>query len=147
MSTHPTFARAALGGLAGTVAQTVMMYFVAPLMGVHMDIAALLGSMVGGNWTVGLMIHFVNGAVIFPAIYAYALYAHLPGPSPIRGTAWGVALWLVAQMVALPMMGAGFFSSAAGGMRAAMGSLIGHVLYGTLLGVIAGAPKPQVARA
>ena len=147
MDTHPTFARAALGGFVGTLAMTMMMYIVAPMMELHMDIAAMLGSMLGGSWTAGLMMHFVNGSVIFPAIYALALYAHLPGSPAVRGTIWGVALWLVAQTVVLPMMGAGLFSSAMGGMMAAMGSLIGHLLYGSLLGIIAGAPEPRLAHA
>jgi len=47
-----------------------MMYLVGPMMGVHMDIAAMLGSMLGGSWAVGMMLHFVNGTLIFPAIYA-----------------------------------------------------------------------------
>jgi hypothetical protein len=49
METHPTFARAGMGGVIGTVAMTAMMYFVAPMMGLHMDIAAMLGSMLGGT--------------------------------------------------------------------------------------------------
>jgi uncharacterized membrane protein YagU involved in acid resistance len=147
MDTHPTFTRAALGGLAGTLAMTAMMYGVAPMMGLRMDIAAMLGSMLGGSWTAGLMMHFVNGAVVFPAIYVFALYAHLPGSPAVRGTVWGVALWLVAQTVVMPMMGAGLFSSAMGGVMAAMGSLIGHVLYGSLLGVIANAPQARLAHA
>jgi hypothetical protein len=65
----------------------------------------------------------------------------------VKGTAWGVTLWLVAQLVVMPMMGAGIFSSAMGGMMAAIGSLIGHILYGSLLGVIASAPDPRVAHA
>jgi uncharacterized protein DUF6789 len=147
MDTHPTFTRAALGGLVGTLAMTAMMYVVAPMMGLRMDIAAMLGSMLGGSWTAGLMMHVVNGAVVFPAIYVFALYAHLPGSPAVRGTIWGVALWLVAQTVVMPMMGAGLFSSAMGGVMAAMGSLIGHVLYGSLLGIIASAPEPRVAHA
>jgi uncharacterized protein (DUF2062 family) len=47
--THPTFARAALGGFARTLAMTGMMYVIAPMMGLHMDIAAMLGSLLGGN--------------------------------------------------------------------------------------------------
>jgi uncharacterized protein DUF6789 len=78
MSSHPTFARAALGGLIGTLAMSAIMYIVAPRMGLHMDIAAMLGSMLGGSWIAGLMMHVVNGAVIVPAIYAYLLYEHLP---------------------------------------------------------------------
>jgi hypothetical protein len=147
MSTHPTFAGAVVGGFVGTVVMTAMMYMVAPMMGLHMDIAAMLASMLGGSWIAGMMMHFINGAVIFPAIYVFALYAHLPGSPAVRGTVWGVALWLIAQTVVMPMMGAGLFSSAMGGVMAAMGSLIGHVLYGSLLGIIASAPEPRFAHA
>jgi uncharacterized membrane protein YagU involved in acid resistance len=147
MNTHPTFGRAALGGFIGTVAMTTMMYVVAPMMGLHMDIAAMLGSLLGGSWIAGLVMHFVNGSIIFPAVYVYALSAHLPGSPAIRGAIWGIILWLVAQTMAMPMMGAGVFSSAIGGAMAAMGSLIGHVLYGSLLGVIASSPEPRVAHA
>jgi uncharacterized membrane protein YagU involved in acid resistance len=94
-----------------------------------------------------MVMHFVNGSVIFPAIYAYVLYAHLPGSPAIRGTVWGLALWLIAQTMVMPVMGAGLFSSAMGGVMAAMGSLIGHVLYGSLLGVIASAPESRVVHA
>jgi hypothetical protein len=147
MGTHPTFARAALGGFVGTLVMTAMMYVVAPMMGLRMDIAAMLGSMLGGSWVAGMMMHVVNGSLIFPAIYVYALYVHLPGLPAIRGTIWGLVLWFVAQTVVMPMMGAGLFSSAMGGMMAAMGSLIGHILYGSLLGIIASAPEPRVAHA
>jgi hypothetical protein len=57
---------------------TTMMYIVAPMTGLRMNIAAMVGSMLRGSWTPGLMMHFVNGSVIFPAIYAYALYPRLP---------------------------------------------------------------------
>ncbi len=60
---------------------------------------------------------------------------------------WGVALWLVAQTMVMPMMGGGLFSSGMGGMMAAVGSLVGHALYGSILGVIAGSPEPQPAPA
>ena len=35
MDRHPTFARAALGELVGTLAMTAMMYVVAPMMGLR----------------------------------------------------------------------------------------------------------------
>lgn len=147
MQSHPTFGRTVLGGVAGTAAMTIMMYGVAPMMGLRMDIAAMLGSMLGGSWAAGMAMHLMNGVVIFPAIYTFALYDRLPGAPVARGTAWGLALWLMAQVVVMPMMGAGLFSSAAGGMMAAMGSLVGHVLYGSLLGVLASAPEPGLAHA
>ncbi len=138
----PNIGKAILGGFVGTVAITLMMYKVAPMMtGQPMDIAAMLGKMLGG-WTMGMMMHFVNGTIIFPLIYAYLIFRFLPGSPPVKGIGWGVILWLVAGLVAMPMMGAGLFP---GGMMAAMGSLIGHVVYGALLGWIAGPALPQRA--
>ncbi len=69
------------------------------------------------------------------------------GSPAVKGAIWGVTLWLIAQTVVMPMMGAGVFSSAMGGMMAAMGSLVGHLLYGSIFGAIAGAPEPRVAHA
>lgn len=50
---------------------------------------------------------------------------------------WGLVLWLLAQVM---VMGGGFFSSAMGGLMAVMGSLMGHLAYGALLGAIVVAP-------
>ena len=144
---HPNPVRAMAGGLAGTIVMTAMMYMVAPMMGLRMDIAEMLGSMLGNNWMAGMMMHFVNGTIIFPLIYAYLLYAWLPGSPTAKGTAWGVILWLLAQVVVMPMMGGGFFSMAMGGMMAAIGSLIGHLLYGSILGAIAGVPEARAVTA
>jgi len=144
---HVTFGRAALGGFVGTLVMTAMMYLVAPMMGLRMDIAAMLGSLLGGSWAAGMVLHFVNGTLIFTAIYAYALVGILPGPPVIKGLFWGVVLWVLAQVVVMPMMGGGLFSSAMGGMMLALGSLIGHVLCGGLLGAIAGTSEARLAHA
>ncbi len=127
------------GGLVGTLAMTIMMYFLAPMMGMpKMDIAASLGNMLGIGWIGGLLTHFINGAVIFPLIYARLLYRALPGTPAVKGLQWGAILWLLAQTVVMPMMGGGVFSSRMGGMLAVAGSLLGHLVYGALLGAIAG---------
>src|SRR5712692_860422 len=144
---HANFGRAACGGFVGTLVMTAMMYMVAPMMGLHMDIAAMLGAMLGGSWWAGMVMHFVNGTLIFPAIYAYALVGILPGSSVVKGTLWGLTLWVLAQVVVMPMMGGGLFSSAMGGMIAAIGSLIGHLLYGSIFGAFTGEPEPTVAHA
>lgn len=144
---QPNFSRAAAGGFVGTLAMTTMMYVVAPMMGLHMDIAAMLGSVLGGSWAAGMMMHVVNGTLIFPAIFTFVLYRVLPGSPFVKGTLWGVGLWLMAQVVVMPMMGAGLFSANAGGMMAAGGALVGHLLYGSLLGAIATAPQPRLAHA
>ena len=144
---HLNPVRSMAGGLAGTIVMTAMMYMVAPMMGLHMDIAQMLGSMLGNNWMAGMMMHFVNGIIIFPLVYADVLYAWLPGGPAVKGLAWGVILWLLAQVMVMPMMGGGFFSMAMGGMMAAAGSLIGHLLYGGILGAIAGAPETSLTAA
>lgn len=137
---HPSIGKAVGGGFVGTVLMTAMMYFVAPMMGLNMDVAGMLGSMLGIGWTLGMVMHFINGTIIFPAIYAFALYSWLRGGPTTRGTVWGVVLWLAAQTVVMPMAGAGLFSAAMGGMMAAAGSLVGHLAYGAALGAVAGEP-------
>jgi hypothetical protein len=144
---HPNVIRSMIGGFLGTLMMTIMMYMVAPMMGVRMDIAQMLGSMLGNSWTAGMMMHFVNGTIIFPLVYAYLLYQWLPGGPTLKGTTWGVILWVLLQVIVMPMMGGGFFSMAMGGMMAVMGSLIGHLLYGSILGVTAGAPEATPAHA
>lgn len=145
---HPNLGRAVAAGFVGTLVMTLMMYFVSPvMMAMKMDIAAMLGSMLGVSWAAGMMMHFVNGSLIFPAIYTYLLFERLPGSPALRGAMWGTILWIVAQTVVMPMMGAGFFSSQMGGMMAAVGSLVGHLIYGGLLGAVASGPSLRPAHA
>ncbi len=144
----PSIEKAMYGGLAGTVVMTLMMYFVAPiLMGMRMDIAAMLGSLMGDPmnnsmiWWMGLIAHFVLGSVVFPMIYVMMAYERLPGSAVVRGLLFGLALWLVAQVIVMPMMGGGLFSANMGGMMAAMGSLVNHAIYGAILGHFGGGAK------
>lgn len=143
---QPNVGRSILGGFAGTLAMTAMMYMVAPMMGLRMDIAQMLGSMLGNNWWAGMMMHFVNGTIIFPLIYVYLLYQWLPGRPVVKGTTWGGVLWFFSQAIVMPMMGGGVFSMNMGGMMAVVGSLVGHLLYGSILGAIGGAPTFAPAR-
>jgi hypothetical protein len=140
---RPNIGRTILGGFAGTLAITLLMYKGAPMMGLpKMDIAAMLGQILGG-WTLGMMMHFANGVVIFPLIYAYLLFSSLPGAPAVKGITWGVVLWVVAQLVVMPMMGAGLFGLKMGRIMSAFGSLIGHSVYGALLGWIGGHAHPE----
>lgn len=143
----PNFGRAILGGLAGTIVLTMLMYIAAPMMGIpKMDIAAMLGLKLGG-WTMGMVMHIVNGVVLFPLIYAFVLFSKLRGTAVTKGIVWGLTLWLVAGLMVMPMMGAGFFGTANGGIVAAAASLMGHIVYGALLGLIAGGPARRLEEA
>lgn len=126
--------RTILGGLAATAAMTALM-LMAPAMGLPpMNVGAMLGSVMGGSPLLGWMAHFVIGTVL-AIVYAALLVTRLPGPGFVRGALYGLAPWLVAQLVVMPMMGAGAFG---GSFGAAFGSLLGHLVYGAVLGVILG---------
>lgn len=121
---------AAVAGLAGTAAMTAMM-LMAPMMGMPpMNIGEMLGSMMGGITALGWAAHFMIGAS-FGVAYAAFFDARLPGPAAARGMIFSVLPWVVAQTMVMPMMGAGFFSGSA---LAAGGSLMGHLLFGAVMG-------------
>jgi uncharacterized membrane protein YagU involved in acid resistance len=77
--------------------------------------------------------HFMIGTVL-AVIYA-GVGSNLPGPALARGVIFSLAPWLMAQVAVMPMMGMPLFS---GDAKMAMGSLVGHVLYGVVLGLIYG---------
>jgi len=122
-----------------------MMRFMAPMMGVRMDIVARLGEMTHTGMAGGIFMHFLNGTVIFPLIYVYLLYRWLPGAPWQKGLLWGLILWFGVETVMMPMMGGGLFSMEMGGMKAVMAALIGHLVYGAILGGVAGAPAAAEA--
>lgn len=134
MFTNFSIVRAALAGLVGTTAMTGLMVM-APAMGLPpMNIGEMLGSMMGGITALGWAAHFMIGTA-FAVGYAAALVGRLPGPPVVRGMLFALAPWLMAQVVVMPMMGAGFFS---GSLLAAMGSLMGHLVFGAVIGAIYG---------
>ncbi len=134
----PTMTRILLGGLAGTAAMSLLV-FIAPLMGIPM----------GGPWNmlamflkapiaVGWFLHFLIG-VILAGVYGYFFIRFLPGNSVVRGALYGIFPWLLAMLVVVPMMGGPVFMGAA---LKAMGSLLGHLVYGAVLGAFI--PLPDV---
>lgn len=142
--------RALGAGLAGTLVMTVVT-MLAPTMGLpKMDIAAMLGSVLTGtppapgtsSWLVGFAMHVIIGTAVLSTGYAL-LQSKLPTASALaNGLIYGVLVWVVAQAMVMPMMGAGLFSSHLphGGMMA-VGSLMGHLIYGAVLGVLYGAGR------
>jgi hypothetical protein len=138
---EPAISRILLGGAAGTVAITLMMYFVDPLItGRSSDLARLLSVEIGNpHWLGGMVLHFFNGAILFPLGFAF-FASRLPGPWPVKGLIWGAIVWALAQGMILMMSGAGFFGYNADGMSGALSSMAGHVVYGGLQGLIAGIP-------
>ena len=112
-----------------------------------MDIAKTLGDFLGIGWNGAMVLHFINGSLIFPLVYAFVLFGVLPGGPVTKGMTFGVVLWLLAQSVVMPIVGGGFFSANMGGMMAAVASLFGHLVYGATLGAIAGEEHAVMAAA
>jgi hypothetical protein len=137
MKTRPNLGLAIVGGFVGTPAMTVAVYLLAALVHVKMNIVDALATMLGG-WKMGMLVHVLNGAIVFPLAYAVFFYRFLLGPSYFKGLTFGLTLWLASQLVVLPMIGAGVFSSHMGGVRAGGTLLFGHLIYGVLLGGLAG---------
>lgn len=135
--TRLNWTRAIVGGLGATAAMTALI-LMAPAMGLPpMNIGAMLGSFLGGSLVLGWLAHFVIGTVL-AVIYAAGFVHRLPGPAWIRGAVYGLVPWIVAQLVVMPMMGAGLFG---GSFGAGFGSLMGHLVYGAVLGGVYGTAR------
>jgi len=133
--------RAISGGLAGTVVFTLMMKFLAPeMIGHPMDIAAALGTFTGLGTPAGVVMHFLLGTLGF-AIGFVIVGPYLPGPGWLRGVIFMSAVWLLAGLIAMPVLGVGLFF---GGAKEAMAALLGHVVLGAILGMVARLPERSI---
>ncbi len=124
--------RAVVAGLIGTAVMTAVGLWIAPMMGIpRMNPAEMLADQMGGNVMLGWAGHLMIGTVL-AVIYA-VVAPSLPGVPALRGALFGLAPWLVAMVIMMPMMGMPMFG---GAMAAAMGSLIGHFVYGGVVGAV-----------
>ena len=139
--------RAILAGLVATAVMTIMT-MMAALMGVKMDIPAMLSGFMQMPIFVGWIAHFMIGTTL-GVIYAVFFASRLPGSPWVRGAVYGLFPFLLAQVAVMPMMGMGLFTAnAPNQMMLVMGSLIGHLVYGAVLGGVYGrAPAALRTRA
>jgi uncharacterized membrane protein YagU involved in acid resistance len=130
--------RAAAAGLVGTAAMTALL-LVEPSIGLpKIAMGQVLSTSLGLTTAhlvigpaVGWGLHFVIGMVL-AVIYAAAFEQRLPGPPVVRGMIYGVMVFVLAQMVFMPLVGGGLFSR--GDLELIGGSLLGHLLYGAVVG-------------
>jgi len=133
--------RAMLAGLLGTGAMTAVGLWVAPVMGMpRMNPAAVLAGAMGGSAVLGWLGHLMIG-IVLALLYA-TVAPRLPGAPWMRGALFGLGPWVLTQLVVMPMMGVPKFS---GSVAAAIGSLIGHLVYGAVLGAAYGTGAVAVA--
>lgn len=129
-------------GVIATLIMTAVGLWIGPLMGMPpMNPAQMLAGAMGGSLVLGWAGHLMIGATL---ALGYAAVARLlPGPAAMRGMLYGIGPFLLAQLVVMPMMGMPVFSGSA---VLAGGSLIGHLVYGAVLGgLYAAAPARSAA--
>lgn len=126
--------------IAGLVATAVMtgFMFLAPLMGLpKMNPAEMLSSMLGVSLTAGYLMHGMIG-IIFAVVYVYFFNSKVHIHSKIvKGALYGFVVFVFAQMMMFVMekmmnMPMGNDSM----MLMMLGSLIGHLVFGIVLGLL-----------
>ena len=129
-------------GIAATAVMSIVAVMVAPMMGMpKMDFGTMLGTnnpMMAMPYMAGWIIHFVVG-IVLTVIYASIFLNKLSGSYTVRGIIFAMIPFIIAQSMMMAMMGNGFWSSASAvQMMAIMGSLIGHIVFGAVLGTVYG---------
>ena len=132
--------RAVAAGLIGTATMTALL-LIEPSVGLpNIAIGQILSTALGlasahlsSGAALGWCIHFGVG-VAFALVYA-AVFARRPPSRPfLRGVLYGALIFLLAQLIFMPLVGGGVFSRGDAEMLA--GSLLGHLVYGGVVGWI-----------
>ena len=134
--------RATVAGVIGTGVMTAL-WLVEPSIGLpKIAVGQLLSTAMSvsvARWSAGpaagWVVHLIVVSVL-ALIYAATFARWLPGPPAVRGAIYGVLVFIVAQIVFMPLVGAGFLSN--GDVELLTGSLLGHVVYGIVVGWICG---------
>jgi uncharacterized membrane protein YagU involved in acid resistance len=133
---------AVAGVVAGVVFGMIMQMMTAPTPdGGRMPMMVMVAMVVRSqSFVVGWLYHLFNSAVI-GALFAVVLGAHAQGYRGGLGwgAVWGVTWWVLGALILMPVfLGMPPFAPLRmPPMRpVAMGSLVGHLLYGLILGAI-----------
>jgi len=126
-----------IGGLVGGVAFGILMQM--------MDMLPMVAMLVGSEVVaVGWLVHLAIAAFV-GATFAvlFGRYATSVGTSTAIGAGYGVAWWVLGALVLMPArLGMDLFMF----NTMAWQSLIGHVIYGLLLGAAYGLVAPRLQR-
>ena len=123
-------------GLVATAAMTVVM-LMAPLAGLPaINMPRIVGWSIGAPLSTGLVLNFLLGvalALLFGAFYSRQIAVSVW----VHGVVFGVALWLLLQIVVGPLIGWGLFASRTPlPLGTLLTSLLGHLVFGWTLGFV-----------
>ena len=142
----PNFLKGFAAGFVATVVLSALMVMKS-MMGLmpELDVIAILSNMMGASSpAIGWAAHFMIGIVVWGGLFAW-LDPHLPGGSYwLKGIIFGVGAWLLMMIAVMPMAGEELFGMNFGMMAPVM-TLVLHVIFGAVLGVVYGAERPEIA--
>src|SRR2546430_2328503 len=128
--------RAVAAGVIGTAAMTALLLIETSVGLPQIAIGQVLSTSLGLGSAylslgpaLGWAAHFAVGPVL-PVIFARWFRTRLPGPAVAQGLLYGALVFLLAQLVFLPLVGSGVFSH--GDLELIAGSLVGHLVYGVV---------------
>ena len=134
IGTHRNYWIGVAAGFIATVVLSALMLMKSS-MGLipELDPIQMLGNMIGGgSRTVGWVMHFMIGTVLWGQLFT-AIFGAAPNGFWWRGIVFSIGAWLLMMVILMPMAGAGFFGINMGTMSPVM-TLMVHIIYGVILG-------------
>jgi uncharacterized protein DUF6789 len=144
--THHWAFKAAIAGLSGSAAHSLLMYSksrlgLLPAFQPYHELQIAIGQWIGKDVhpAVPWLLSYLNGSTVAGMLFGRS-YRVLPGGSgAVKGLVFGVLGWLLMGTVAFPLLGLGLFASDLGlGMRPALFSLAMLLAYSIVLGTVYG---------
>ncbi len=130
----PPFVQALiLGGLGGLLGGFVFLWGIK-----NADFLPLVASLVGSNLgVIGHLLHYAISTIIGIS-FSFLFYKHLHsvGASSILGLNYGIIWWFAGPLTLMPLFLGNSSTWSLEGARSAFPSLIAHMLYGSLLGIV-----------
>lgn len=137
--------RVLLAGFVATLAMTLTLWllgvFGVPTLDIASSYGQLLGDVEPGNqiWWLGMIVHFTIGTIILAFLYANQFSTTMSGSTASRGMVYGVVLWLIVEILVMPLTGNGFFSAEMPNPASlVISTLVGFLVFGAVLGAIVG---------
>lgn len=129
-------------GVVGALVAGLVFGAMMQMMGMMATIGGMVGvESAGVGWIVHLMISAFFGLVYGAAVMAVSTRV---GANLGLGVAYGVIIWIVGPLLIMPlMMGGEVFSL----NQSAMMSLVGHLVWGGITGVLAALAHPRLVSA
>jgi len=125
-----------LAGFAATGVMTLFMV-IAPFIGLpKMNVAEILGALLGGNLVAGWMVHFIIG-IFFAFIYVMFFNHTLPVINDVyRGAVYGIIVFMASEIIftTISLTGILTWDQRENMALMAFGNCIAHLIYGAVLG-------------